>query len=178
MLVEIATEDIACYGERNGKIRIQIKNSTIDYKIAIQSLNKNSTKYFIGSSDSTYTISNLAAGKYQVKTSTDIAIICDTIINLNEPNTFNVNKIQVVKQPSSENASDGIIVASAYGGTSPYSYQWDKNANNQTTDTASNLIYGIYTCTVTDASNCNENSKPMTIYFVEELIKNQQKNEP
>ncbi len=40
------------------------------------------------------------------------------------------------------------------GSTAPYTYQWDANAANQTTQTAANLCSGIYAVTVTDANGC------------------------
>ena len=168
--IGISVEGVTCNGEKNGKISIQIRHTTSDYKIAIKPLNKNSTKYITGSFDSTYTISELSAGKYHIKTSSDIEVFCDTIINLNEPKPFKINKIQVLKTPSSDNAADGIIVASAYGGIPPYSFQWDEKAGSQTNDTLTNLKYGIYKCRITDASECENNSKEVGILYLKEAF--------
>ncbi len=50
--------------------------------------------------------------------------------------------------------SDGSATATPTGGTMPYTYLWDANANNQTTQTAINLPVGAYVVTTTDANGC------------------------
>ncbi len=50
--------------------------------------------------------------------------------------------------------SDGAATALITGGLAPYNYQWDANAANQTTPTASNLVQGTYTLTITDQNGC------------------------
>lgn len=47
--------------------------------------------------------------------------------------------------------SDGEATITPNLGQAPYSFQWDANANNQTTQTATNLGAGQYCVTVTDA---------------------------
>ncbi|MFQ5335166.1 MAG: T9SS type A sorting domain-containing protein, partial [Flavobacteriales bacterium] len=37
----------------------------------------------------------------------------------------------------------------------PYTYQWDNNAGNQTTQTASGLFAGLYAVTITDSIGCS-----------------------
>ena len=45
---------------------------------------------------------------------------------------------------------DGTGTVTANGGTAPYTYQWDGNANNQITQTATGLCPGTYSVTVYD----------------------------
>ncbi len=47
--------------------------------------------------------------------------------------------------------SNGKVISTVYGGTTPYTYSW---SNGQTTGTASNLTAGSYTLTVTDKNGC------------------------
>ena len=54
--------------------------------------------------------------------------------------------------------SDAEASVIANGGTPDYFYQWDGNAANQTTATASNLASGTYQMTVTDANGCLEST--------------------
>jgi gliding motility-associated-like protein len=49
---------------------------------------------------------------------------------------------------------DGTATCNLNGGATPYTYQWDANAANQTTPTATNLCAGIYTVNYADANNC------------------------
>ncbi|MBO4646208.1 MAG: gliding motility-associated C-terminal domain-containing protein [Bacteroidales bacterium] len=51
--------------------------------------------------------------------------------------------------PPADPSCNAIAVATALGGTPPYSYQWNDNSS-QTTDTAFALCAGTYTVTVTD----------------------------
>jgi gliding motility-associated-like protein len=62
---------------------------------------------------------------------------------------------------------NGTATANPSGGTSPYTYLWN---DNQTTQTATGLAYGIYTVTVTDDNGCTISSsvvvnKPSCINF-------------
>ena len=51
---------------------------------------------------------------------------------------------------------DGSATVDMIGGQgTTFTVQWDGNANNQTTPTASNLCAGIYTVTITDDLGCN-----------------------
>ncbi len=50
--------------------------------------------------------------------------------------------------------TDGSATVVPSGGTAGYTYQWDANAGNQTTATATNLGIGTYDVTVTDAIGC------------------------
>lgn len=58
--------------------------------------------------------------------------------------------------PSQNNVSchggnDGEATITPNLGQAPYTFQWDANANNQTSQTATNLSAGLYCVTVTDA---------------------------
>ncbi|MFH1321867.1 MAG: gliding motility-associated C-terminal domain-containing protein [Bacteroidota bacterium] len=49
--------------------------------------------------------------------------------------------------------SNGTAIATASGGATPYTFQWNDN-NSQVNDTAFNLSSGYYTVTITDNVNC------------------------
>jgi len=51
----------------------------------------------------------------------------------------------------------GAVSVYAYGGYSPYTFLWDAAAGFQTNDTATGLISGLYTVTVTDSIGCTMN---------------------
>jgi len=54
-----------------------------------------------------------------------------------------------------DSPDDGTATAINIGGLPPISYQWDANANNQTTSTANNLTIGAYYVTLVDANGCS-----------------------
>ena len=80
--------------------------------------------------------------------------INDTII-LSEPNILTVTT-SIISLPTCFGASDGIISALASGGTSPFTYLWTNNLNNDSTysNTLSNATGARYTCHVTDSNGC------------------------
>lgn len=49
---------------------------------------------------------------------------------------------------------DGEVTVTGIGGSSPYSYVWGANANNQTTATIDSLFAGNYSVTITDSLGC------------------------
>ena len=96
--------------------------------------------------------SNLPIGNYQVTVSDLNGCLYDTLVTIFEPAI-----LQATTSSQSVlcfNGSDGIAIIQPMGGVAPYTYAWDVNANNQTTDTASLLAMGTYDVTVTDTNGC------------------------
>jgi hypothetical protein len=68
--------------------------------------------------------------------------------------TVNASPVAIIasqQDPSECGATDGVLVADATGGTTPYSFQW---AAGPAADTYSGLSAGSYFVTVTDAAGC------------------------
>ena len=108
-----------------------------------------------GSTPNSSADSNLCAGTYSLII-TD-ANGCDTInnnITITEPPFLSLT--QISGDETCNGAGDGWAQVTASGGVVPYIFQWDANANNQTTQTATNLSAGTYTVTVTDNNGCQE----------------------
>jgi len=80
----------------------------------------------------------------------------DTIaLQLVEVNSYpNIDSFTV--EPAACGQANGQATAIVVGGTAPYSYLWDNNANNQTTPTAVNLAEGTYQLFVTDSKGCSD----------------------
>ena len=63
------------------------------------------------------------------------------------------------------------LTATPNNGTSPYKYQWSANIGNQTNQTATSLLSGTYTVTVTDYNACTvvENFTLVCVNDIEEM---------
>ncbi len=108
--------------------------------------------YEWSTSESTEDISNLAAGTYTVTVNDGNCCSATDVITITEPLTLNTSVTNT--DVGCYGNSDGSGTVNASGGTSPYSYQWDSNAGNQTTQTATGLSQGTYYVTVTDNNGC------------------------
>ncbi len=107
------------------------------------------------------TIVGLSFGNYNVTVTDDNNCTATTnayvfqpgplVINLSAASISNYNGAEI----SCYGANDGIVQATATGGTTPYVYQWSPNANGQTTDVINNLGPGTYFVTLTDDNGCN-----------------------
>lgn len=107
------------------------------------------------SSSSLVTVSN--SGSYDlIWTSNNInsCILVDTVdVIFSEPDI-----ILNMTNPNCVNGNDGQVLAAGQGGIAPYIYQWGINANNQTSNLATNLGAGNYSITITDSFGCNLDS--------------------
>jgi len=73
-------------------------------------------------------------------------------IDVTEPTAVSAN---TASTPTSCNGlSDGTASVEGADGIAPYTYQWDANAFNQTTQTVTGLSAGNYNVTITDANDC------------------------
>ncbi|PCI92946.1 MAG: hypothetical protein COB15_17105, partial [Flavobacteriales bacterium] len=100
----------------------------------------------------TDTVNNLPAGTYFV-TATDFngCSVVDTVTipNLSGP----VLSVDSVYHVQCFNGNDGYVEVSVTGGAFPYTYAWN-DPGTQTTPSASNLVAGAYTITITDSNGC------------------------
>lgn len=97
----------------------------------------------------TNTVSNLAIGTYTVTIKDANLCTVSEIFTITQPNVLSATATQ--NDATYYGGNDGNATVTPMGGTAPYSYLW---SNGATTGTASNLIAGIYTVTVTDANGC------------------------
>lgn len=96
----------------------------------------------------TDTAFNLAAGNYLVTINSPGFCELNTTVTITEPAAL-ITSFATTADTCFNNT--GSIVATTSGGTGAYQYLWN---NNATTAQLSNLAAGLYTLTVTDASNC------------------------
>lgn len=130
-------KDALCSGSNTGSIDLTVNGGTMPYI------------YQWSSGDSTEDISNLFAGTYIIK-------IIDSN-NCTIQDTFTVNEPPPLTSTIStsntlcKGDSNGQASISVLGGTAPYQILW---STNDTTQSISNLVSGVYIANVTDANGC------------------------
>lgn len=137
-------EDVSCNGNSTGSIDLTPFGGTSPY-------NYNWSNGFTGEDPT-----NLSAGDYSVTLTDDNGCIATYNYTIEEP-LMPLSGTIIIKDVSCFGGSDGQIISSISGGTSPYSYNW---SNGETTPTIINLSSGNYTLDVTDAKGCTINFNP------------------
>ncbi len=98
---------------------------------------------------------NLPAGNYTVTASNAYGCVFTAATTITQPTLLTLSTTST--PVSCFGGSNGTVNGIANGGTVPYSYAWS-DPLNQNTQTASNLVAGSYTLTVTDANGCTVTS--------------------
>ncbi len=138
----LLSEDASCAGLNDGIITIGVSGGAYPYTYEWSDNNT--------ITDSTRT--DLVAGDYQIiiTDGNDCSQTMD--IFLGEPAPIDLDF--TIENVACNGNDDGVATVLPSGGSEPYTYQWDGNTNNQTTQSASNLPAGSYDVIVTDANDC------------------------
>jgi len=102
------------------------------------------------------TINTLTAGIHTVVVTDDRGCTSSDTVETHNPDSLYINIDDALTiLPYCIGINTGSLSASAYGGTLDYTYEWDDNVNlPQITTTATGLLAGTYTITVTDGKGC------------------------
>ena len=157
----VTAVDIICHASSTGVLTVLDPNMNADYTYSWQDLNGTPLSTGI-------TADNLSVGVYVLHAdyaNTSGCTTTDTLEIFEFPEITNtVIKVDV----NCFGTSTGSIAAIAAGGLPTYSYSWGTSPI-QTGSVATNLGEGIYSLTVTDFNNC-ENEFSYTINQVSELV--------
>jgi len=96
--------------------------------------------------------SNLAAGSYTCTVTDANSCTATATVTIAQPGALTAS-ISGTSNVSCNGGNNGTATGSVTGGTGPYSYSWN-TAPVQTTQTATGLMAGTYTVSVTDANGC------------------------
>ena len=96
-------------------------------------------------------ISNLTVGNYTVVVTDVNSCVAAAAVYVNEPTAITL--IVSSTTITCNGDSTGIATAAAFGGTNPYTYNWNTGASSSQ---ISNLASQIYTVTVTDNNGCTK----------------------
>ncbi|MBK8846394.1 MAG: hypothetical protein IPO27_07545 [Bacteroidetes bacterium] len=111
-----------------------------------------------GAAQTTATATGLSAGTYTVTVTDNNGCTSTCSYTVTEPTALTC--VGSGTNVSCNGGNNGTATSPPAGGTSPYTYLW---SNGQTNATATGLIAGTYTATVTDANGCTTScSYPVT----------------
>ena len=105
--------------------------------------------YLWNTGATTPTIQGLGAGTYSLTVTDALGCSDSASITLTQPDTLIIDV--VLTPPLCAGDSNGSIQVSGWGGTPPYTYQWNTGS---TSPLLTGIPAGIYTVTVTDANGC------------------------
>ena len=137
--LEVASNDISCFGENDGTITLTVNGDDTPYTI----------EWSDGSTEAVRT--DLNAGNYSVTVTGNNSCTATEDITLAEPDLLTVSID--AQNVSCFGGTDGSITAVVSGGTPGYSYDWN-NGNFPDQPTLDNIGIGQYDLVVTDANGC------------------------
>lgn len=157
IVITVTTTDVSCNGGSNGVASATVTGGAGGYTY----------QWLTSPAQTTSAISGLSAGNIILNVTDANSCQATKTVTINQPTaiTGTINKTDV----SCHGGSNGVALASATGGTGPYTYGWSTSPA-QNGPTASNLVAGGYTTTITDANGCTTTqsatiSEPAAIAF-------------
>lgn len=139
-------QDIRCFGDSNGIVQVQVSGGTPSYSYQWNDPNLQTTSFAL----------LLPAGLYQVNIRDINGCLDSTTIQVTQPPLLQLN---LSTQPTNcHGDSSGAVTVSPIGGNPPFQYNWDVNANNQITATATQLAADTYHVVVADTNGCYQDT--------------------
>lgn len=139
----ITEQGASCFGGMDGTATVTASGGTPGYAYVWNTIPQQ-----VGT-----TATNLTGGQSYTVTITDsLGCTLSQNITITQPAEITLTTTQT--DITCNGFTDGTATVLPTGGTPSYTYLWDANANNQTTDVANNLGLGGYSVTVTDVNGC------------------------
>ena len=137
--------NITCFGGNNGSVTVTAPSGgTAPYSYSWSTTPVQTSQ----------TATNLPAGVYTVTVTDANGCTKTSTATITQPPVLSNVTASVVSNVACFGGNNGsVTVTTPTGGTSPYNYSWNSTPS-QTTQTATGLIAGSYTVTVTDAHGC------------------------
>ena len=130
--------NVTCFGACNGSATVVASGGTGTYTYA-----------WAPSGGTAATASGLCAGTYTCTISSPVGCSITKIFTITQPTPLTATSSFVPATCGNPNGSATVVVS---GGTPTYTYSWAPSGG--TGATATGLVAGSYTCTITDANGC------------------------
>ena len=141
--VTLTVTNVSCFGLSDGQIIADTSGGLSPFTYAWSPTGGN-----------TLTASGLPIGQYTITVTDNIGCTKTDTITVTQPPQLIFTSVATGELCF--NTATGIVSTSATGGNPGYTYVWSPTQGNVAT--ASNLVFGIYNITVTDANGCTEMS--------------------
>lgn len=145
---------VRCHAGNDGQIALSVQGGLPPYQ------------YSWSNGAQTDKISSLEAGTYAVTISDQQGTVLERSFEIRQPAAIAMRDVTIVHAAAGK--ADGSIHLDIIGGISPYSFIW---SDGQTSNPASGLAPGNYTCTIDDSNNCQRELGP---FEVKELVADEQ----
>lgn len=133
----IVSKNVNCYGTYTGEATVNVTGGTTPYK------------YSWSNGVTTAINGSLRPGTFTVTVTDANGCIVNASVVITEPSALTVSTKQT--KAGCNGATTDSVIATASGGTLPYTYLW---SNGLTTAKVDNLLPGTYNLKVTDANGC------------------------
>ncbi|HNQ68923.1 MAG TPA: T9SS type A sorting domain-containing protein [Bacteroidales bacterium] len=134
----ISASDLACYGDSDGIIDIEVAGGVGAYE------------YLWSNEETSQDIDNLTGGEYFVTVTDSHDCTLSTSAIITQPDEIVITPI-LMTHVSCHGENEGALDVEITGGAAPYGQIW---SNLASTTLIEDLVAGIYTITVTDDSGC------------------------
>lgn len=138
--MEVAVQDIDCYGNKNGRIEISAQGGAEPYSYSID-----------GRGVSSGVLGNLKAGIYTVVATDNNGCNVKRNVYILQPERLDLTSI--VTAPTCKDLNNASVEITVVGGTAPYSYNLGTNSSDSSV--FASLRPSVYSMFVTDANGCN-----------------------
>jgi hypothetical protein len=134
--------DVSCFGGNDGSATVTVSGGSAPFTYLWNTV----------PAQTTATASGIVAGTYTVTVTDDEGCSATASVTINQPAQIDLTMSKV--DVSCFGGNDGSATVTVSGGSAPFTYLWN-TVPAQTTATASGLVAGTYTVTVTDDEGCS-----------------------
>ncbi len=146
--VSIIFVEPSCFGFNDGQLGVNVTGG-----LGMGDLNNYTYQWSTAPVQTTPSLNNLLGGQDYFVTVTDAqGCTGSATLFLDQPSAITLSASTV--DVSCNGSADGEATITASGDHNDYTYLWDLNAGNQTTNPATGLTLGNYAVTITDSTGC------------------------